>query len=449
MFTDKSKRWLKPVAVGSLVATMWVVLASAESLWSNGRIAFADPAGIKYTGAGACSNATCHGAKGEPKPTYPGDTGHVENTIWAEKDGHSKAFTGEGGKKGLTNDLSKEIAGKLKLGEATKSDRCLACHGTTGLSVTDKGVVRIPIKKDMEGKAFNVEDGVSCDACHGPADKYNTPHQAKGWTAKQRVDLGSQKLYDEWGLYNTKSLKFRANACTSCHLKIDADMLDAGHPEINFELSSYSTGDWIHWRDNGAWFSPKAWAMGQIVAARESAAQLGERAAKKAKAELIKSAWEQLAANSILARQAAQVLDAAAVADLDKNLTALAANPADEAAKKAFEKTCEALADKLEGMTLDEKTTTALLNGVASEGEQSANAGFVGAQQFAFSITALYGALQNYAKAPADKQPKVDALYEPMGDRKTYKKDDFAKLTKEMGTLFPGGKSLPLPAGPK
>jgi hypothetical protein len=438
MHNSKMKKWLKAVTVGALVATMWVVIASVESMWSNGRIAFADPAGIKFTGAGACSNAACHGAK-TPKPGYEGDCGHAENTIWSEKDEHSKAFAS------LAKPESKEMADKLKLGDAAKADRCLACHGTTGLSVSDHGVKRIPITKDMQGKSFNHEDGVSCDGCHGPADKYLAPHQAKQWTANQRKALGNQKLYDEWGLFNTKSLKFRANACTSCHLKIDADMLDAGHPEINFELSSYSQGEWIHWKDGGAWFTPKAWAMGQIVAARESAAQLGERAAAKAKPELMTSAWEQLNANAILARQAAQVIDAAKVAELDKHLTALHANAGDEAAKKAFEKVCEGLADKLEGMTLDDKATGAMLAGVAAEGEQAGNVGFLGAQQFSFAMTALYGAMQTYGKAPADKQEKVDALYEPMGDRKTYKKDDFVKLAKDMGAAFPGGKSMPLP----
>ena len=86
----------------------------------------------------------------------------------------------------------------------------------------------MPAAENLQGKDFNIEEGVSCGACHGPSTKWNPPHKAKGWTDKERKAAGTHDaLLKKWGLYDTKSPLARAYMCTSCHLAIDADMVAA------------------------------------------------------------------------------------------------------------------------------------------------------------------------------------------------------------------------------
>src|SRR5947207_2048856 len=67
-------------------------------------VAYADPAGIKYTGAGSCSAASCHG-NGAPKEEAA--TRHNENAVWTKSDHHAQSYSG---KKGLVSAASKKIA---------------------------------------------------------------------------------------------------------------------------------------------------------------------------------------------------------------------------------------------------------------------------------------------------------------------------------------------------
>src|SRR6185369_5193094 len=116
----------------------------------------------------------------------------------------------------------------------------LSCHALSGFTNGDsKGRKLLNAPNDFVTGVPALKQGVSCDACHGPAEKYLEPHVTKGWTAKQRAALGSEKLYDQLGLYDTKNLKMRANMCVSCHLKIDAELINAAHPELPFELDTF------------------------------------------------------------------------------------------------------------------------------------------------------------------------------------------------------------------
>ena len=429
------------------VATVLVTTFSGMDL-----VVHADPTGIKYTGAGSCAAAACHGA---PAPKEEEACRHNENTMWGDKDQHSKSFSDP--KKGLVSPEGKEIAEKMKLGDASKAERCLTCHALSGLGAEGKG--RVFLKADqIDAAKYNVADGNSCDACHGPASKYLPAHTAKGWTAGMRKTLGSQKLYDEWGLYDTKNLKFRANQCLSCHLKIDADMVAAGHPELSFELDAMSnpaTNDWVHWRDAEAWKGGKAWAMGQVIALREAALQLADRIGGKADEKLVADSYKTLISRELTSRQIAKALDAGSLTALDAQLTIINGSWADGAkvveALKATAKAADALADKFNDKPFDKAITETLAAGVASEGDQAAKSGFKSAEQFSMALTSLWGSVKLNAKlSDADgkaKQDKIDALYDPLGDKGTYSADKFGPEAGKMKDVFSGGASLPLPAG--
>lgn len=429
------RSWFALVAALSLIVTTAVLTGQSTGLT---RVAYADPAGIKYTGAGACSAAACHGAAA---PKNAKATQHNENTAWSSKDHHAHAFTG---KKGLASPAAKKIADAMKIADATKEGKCQICHVISEIKFKDGSTHRVPLKADQLGAKFNLEDGVSCDACHGPASKYLEPHTTAGWTAGQRAQ-GPAKLYDEWGLLDTKNLKFRANICLSCHLKIDAEMVAAGHPELPFELNMYSLGEDAngfyagkHWRDNEAWFSTKAWAMGQVVSLREAAAQVGERTAAKADAAHIEASTKKMWAHAILARQVAKAVDAGSLAAIDAGLKG---NDT-----KATAAAAEALADKVNAFKFDQASTEAMLKAVAAEGEQAGNVGYAGAEQFVWSLKSLLGVMQHDGKQDvAKKMEKVDALYEPMADSATYKPEPFVAAAKAIVAEFPGGASIPKP----
>ena len=426
------------VFVASLTVAVVSMFLFSQTLGIQ-NVAYADPAGIKYTGAGACSAAACHGAA---TPKEAKATRHNENTTWSKEDHHSKSFSG---KKGLASKASAEIAGKMGIKDATTEGRCLNCHAVSEIKFKDGATTRVPLTKEQQGVKFDVSDGVSCDGCHGPASKYLDPHTAEGWTQKQRA-AGAQKLYDEWGLLDTKDLKFRANVCISCHLKIDADMVAAGHPELPFELSFYSAGttedafsgaySGIHWRDKEPFFAAKAWAMGQVVSLRESAAQLGERMGKKADAKLIEASQNKVLAHAVLSRQVAKVIDPASQEAIDKALK----DP------KALIAAAEALADKVNAAKVDQAMTEKFIQAVAAEGEQAGNIGYSGGEQVTWSLKSLAIVLGKDGKKDVAKQmEKIDGLYEPMGDSTSYDKAKFVEAVKGVAGDWAGGASIPLP----
>ena len=204
------------------------------------------------TGAASCGASNCHGST-KPKADYPKLN---ENVVWFQKDKHAKAYatlTNEKLKSGVS---PSKIATNLKIAKAEASDKCLVCHA-------------VDVKPELRGPKFDISEGVHCDGCHGPAEKWLEPHAEKGWTHEQSVKLG---------MYDTKSFLLRAEKCVSCHLQIDAEMVAAGHPDLlAFELDTFSATMPPHWRDKGTWAGTKAWATGQVTAARGGQAARGPR----------------------------------------------------------------------------------------------------------------------------------------------------------------------------
>jgi hypothetical protein len=70
---------------------------------------------------------------------------------------HAKAY------ENLASAEAKEVASKLGIADAQKSPKCLKCH-STAYNFTEKLV---------ESK-IAVEEGVTCEACHGPGKNYKS-----------------------------------------------------------------------------------------------------------------------------------------------------------------------------------------------------------------------------------------------------------------------------------
>ena len=338
----------------------------------------------KYTGAASCGASNCHGST-KPKADFPKLN---ENVVWFQKDKHAKAYatlTNEKLKSGVS---PSKIATNLKIAKAETSSKCLVCHA-------------VDVKPELRGPKFDISEGVHCDGCHGPAEKWLEPHASTGWTHEQSVKLG---------MYDTKSLLLRAEKCVSCHLQIDADMVNAGHPDLlAFELDTFSREMPPHWRDKGTWFGPRAWATGQVISLREAAKQVADRAKGNASAKLVQDAAAKVRGHGVVVRQVFAVLapDAQKALETDLATVADAAAKGDRAGASAAGRLVVSMnqqAPRIAGRELDQATTKRLMVAVSGDSDAAAASGLRGAEQVAMGLDRLYAA---YANAPGQKPSKA------------------------------------------
>ncbi len=242
----KLNKLLMLVAVTSLVA------ATA----ARGAAPLPQYAHDKSLGVGSCANSLCHGAVETWK-----DSNVLQNeyVTWSRSDKHARSYSV------LLNERSKEIVKKLGLPEpAHKSDLCLDCHTHNP-------------KPAQRGEGFQITDGVVCDACHGPADRWIKSHVEPDATHANNVARG---------MYPTNDDVARARLCLSCHVGnqekfVTHKIMAAGHPRMSFELDTFThigpahfkiDADWI--KRKGSWDGVRAWAIGQAVTAQELLALL-------------------------------------------------------------------------------------------------------------------------------------------------------------------------------
>src|SRR6266566_4665550 len=183
----------------------------------------------KYIGPGSCASTSCHGSV---KPI--GDSRILQNeySIWIIQDKHSRAY------QALTGDVGERMALILKLAaKAEGAPKCLACH-------------TLNPPPEQRGRAFEISEGVSCENCHGPASGWLGPHTTR---------------------------------------TLDHEMIAAGHPDLYFELDSFSAVMPRHWKspresepgkavENTAWVGVREWSAGQAVQLRAAMERLIWRA---------------------------------------------------------------------------------------------------------------------------------------------------------------------------
>ena len=127
----------------------------------------------KYMGAEKCAKV-CH--KGKKKGS--------QLEIWKSKK-HSQAYHTLGTEK------AKKLAKELNLKEdPQKSEKCLKCH------VAGHG-----LEKSRFTKTYKIEDGVSCEACHGPGSVYK----------KLSIMKDTKKFLANGGILPDEKV------CVSCH----------------------------------------------------------------------------------------------------------------------------------------------------------------------------------------------------------------------------------------
>lgn len=207
-------------------------------------------------GVASCANSLCHGAI---EPLNATNVLQNEYVTWSRSDRHARSYAT------LLSARSKGIAAKLGLPEpAHNSAICLDCHAHNPP----------PARR---GDQALVADGVSCESCHGPAERWLRGHVAPDATHVRNLAEG---------MYPTNDDVARARLCLSCHLGtqqkfVTHRMIAAGHPRMSFELDTFTAISPAHFRIDddwqkrkGTWNSARAWAVGQAVAAQELLALL-------------------------------------------------------------------------------------------------------------------------------------------------------------------------------
>ncbi|HEY6170563.1 MAG TPA: multiheme c-type cytochrome [Verrucomicrobiae bacterium] len=208
-------------------------------------------------GTQSCTGSGCHGGAAAHQNQY---------LVWSTRDFHSlRPFAT------LTTARSKQIADELRIADPTRDARCTTCHAP---------LAQVPAP--LQAVVLNAKEGVSCESCHGPAERWLGSHTRPDYSRADRVASGMRDL---------KNLYVRANTCVACHQTVELPLLRAGHPELIFELDGQSVTEPKHWRVERDAPGPQAWLVGQAAALREMSWQLArERGAD----EKLTARWQAL-----------------------------------------------------------------------------------------------------------------------------------------------------------
>ena len=416
----------------------------------------------KYLGPGSCAATSCHGSV---KPVPDSRILQNEYSTWIIKDKHSKAY------QALTGDISERMARILKLGsKAEDAPKCLACHA----------LYTTPAQR---GRPFEIADGVSCENCHGPSSAWLGPHTERQWTHEKSVAMG---------MGDTRNVIHRTEKCLECHLGsqnkfVDHEMIAAGHPDLFFELDSFSAVEPRHWKtpresapgkavEDAAWSGVRDWSTGQAVQLRASLERLSWRAKSERYdkkdvwpeySELscfachhalvpAKDSWRQAhefpgrrpgdpawnESRYVVFRLLAKQVDPTAAQELDKHLTTLAntmstLNPdraavASEASVAA--PIAQRMAERLVAMPYDQQLALRMLQQITSDAENISLADERAAEQATMAIDSLYIAYSKEGKPKNAEEVRaaINGLFQQLENPSSYNADQFAAALRRL-----------------
>src|SRR5262249_7952802 len=124
---------------------------------------------------------------------------------------------------------------------AEDNSLCLKCH-----------LPRIgDPKADPHFPPTNAVGGVGCESCHGAASKWLEPPPPPGWKDKKK-GLTAEQLDSQYNFKVLDNAPARVRACAGCHVgepgrEVNHDLIAAGHPRLNFELTAFEAAMPKHW----------------------------------------------------------------------------------------------------------------------------------------------------------------------------------------------------------
>lgn len=396
----------------------------------------------KHMGVVTCQSSLCHGSIVSWKSS---NVLQNEYVTWSRADPHALKAA-----QVLMNDQSKKIAANLRLKEpAHQAKICVDCHGHNP-------------PKERRGEQFSAGDGVSCEACHGPAEKWLATHVQPDATHADNVKNG---------LYPTGDPVALARLCLSCHFGnkdkfVTHRIMGAGHPRITFELDTFTLtqpphfvpdADWV--KRKGSWDSVRLWAIGQALAAQEQLDVFSDakRGRDRLFPELVvfdchachhpmsEKRWRPATgpqpgvvrfndANLIMLRQIVRRVDPAASANFNDRVRKLHEAVAGDGeaavahrAAQAVREAIDLLIPKLAKRSFNDADMRAILASLAEEGQSGGFRDFAGAEQSAMAV----GSVLNYlARRGALKDVKaanaaLDRLFKSISDDEKYQPERF------------------------
>jgi Cytochrome c554 and c-prime len=421
---------------------------------------------VKYIGPGSCAATSCHGSV---KPVAGSRILQNEYSTWILQDKHSRAY------QALTGEVGERMARILKLGaKAEESPKCLTCHA-------------LYTTPEQRGRAFEISEGVSCENCHGPASAWLGPHTTRSWPHEKSVALG---------MTDAPNVIHRAGKCFECHLGtknkfVDHEMMAAGHPDLYFELDSFSAVMPRHWKvpreaepgkpvEDAAWVGVREWSTGQAVGLRAAMERLtwrakNERFDKKdvwpEYSELscfachhalgpAKDSWRQEhgyvgrrpgdpawnASRYVVFRLLVKQLDPASAQELDRQLLVVSEemskpNPdrgVVATAASAAAPLAERFAERLAAMPYDQSLTLRVLQRVAEDVENIALADERAAEQAAMAVDSLYIAYSRETKPAnaAEVRAAINGLFQQLENPSVYNADQFASALRRIRPML-------------
>jgi len=400
----------------------------------------------KYTGPGSCASPSCHGGVQARADT---SVWQNEYSTWVVKDKHAQAYVA------LRKPLALRMAKILGRPQPDTDQRCLACHA-------------LDVAADQRAKTFDIVDGVSCENCHGPASNWLGPHTTQGWTHQQSVAVGMIDLRD---------LAHRSEGCLACHLGtrekfVDHELIAAGHPDLYFELASFSAVMPRHWKqpvDKEPWLEVRVLAVGQAVQLREELNRLGRNGPQQY-AELDcfachhsltdpKDSWRQdqgypgrragnppwnLSRYAVF-RQVASEVDRATAQQLEAGINKLyamvGAGDGSQIASQtaATADIADRLARRLNGAVFDPASALRLLKGISADADYISMQGERAAEQAAMaldSIFVVYSTNQHPANAE-QVRTAIHGLFDQLQSPSAYDAPRFAQQMRTVNGLLP------------
>ena len=384
----------------------------------------------KYIGAGGCASSNCHGGTSVASEKESRIWGN-EYAIWQLNDKHSRAS------KVLTDPRSKRMAEILRISDPQKDARCTSCHA-----------VGSPEK--------SANDGVACEACHGAAEKWLGTHtQANSHAASVAA-----------GMVDTKNIRLRATNCMECHVGskdrvVDHELYAAGHPDLNFELDTFTWAQPVHHREvkpsaGNAKPRVRNWAVGQATGMAEGMRLLATRAAKnwpefaelecyQCHHDLRQDSWRiqqgygarkpgslqvnmsRMAVLRVLVSQMAPEMSGTLDAVLN-DVALTVSNQLSVAPIRAAEKAAalgDQLAARFEKVDFTEQNAKAIVRALAGESNRIAAHGVHAAEVATMSLDSLTAAITGNSK---DAQQAMTPLYDYLEHPSAYTPSGFAAL---------------------
>jgi len=469
MLTSRHSPYLRIIVCAGLFGPNFAGAEKPPSTSYGARIVTgvaADVEPVKYIGPGSCAATSCHGSV---KPVAGSRILQDEYSTWIIKDKHSRAY------QVLAGDTGERVARILKLGaKAEESPKCLACHA-------------LYATPDQRGRVFDIAEGVSCENCHGPASAWLGPHTTRDWPHEKSVGLG---------MYDTRDVIHRTEKCLECHLGtkekfVDHEMIAAGHPDLYFELDSFSAVMPRHWKvpresspgkpaANAAWAGVRDWSAGQAVQLRAAMERLAWRAKKERYdkkdvwpeySELscfachhalgpAKDSWRQKhgyvgrrpgdpawnASRYVVFRLLAKQVASGDAQELDRQLGLLSnemstLNPdrnAVAAAASAATPVAQRIAERLSTMTYDQAFALRLLEQISGDAQNISMEDERAAEQAAMAIDSLYIAYSRDAKPgnATEVRAAINGLFQQLENPSFYSADQFAASLRRIRGLL-------------